>query len=93
MRGGRVRCGGDIGNSLAVAREVALGKAVEEALCCGGIPILWIWRWADEISRFGGDDVCMFCIIALVGHGLAGLAPSRLHHRLHQHQDKSYTLR
>jgi len=88
-----VRCGGDIGTSLAVARGVALGKAVEEALCCGGIPIRWIWGWVDEISRFGGDDVCMVCIIALVGHGLAGLAPRRLHHHFHQHQDKSYTLR
>ena len=29
----------------------------------------------DEISGFGDDDVCMVCMMALVGHGLAGLAP------------------
>jgi hypothetical protein len=50
MRGGRVRCGGDIGNSLAVALEVALGRAVEEALRGCGIAIRWVWRWGYEIS-------------------------------------------
>lgn len=83
MRGGRVRCGGDTGSSLAVAHEVALERAVGEALCCGGIPIRWVWRWVYEISRFGGHDVCMVCIFALVGHSPAGLAPRRL--RLHHH--------
>lgn len=44
MRGGKVLCGGDIGNSLAVALEVTLERAVEEALCGCGIAIRWLWK-------------------------------------------------
>lgn len=62
-----MRCGGDIGTLLAAALEGVLERAVEEAWCSCGIAIPWAWRWGYEISRFGGDGVCMVCISALVG--------------------------
>ena len=60
-------CGGDFGNLLAAALGVMLERAVEEALCCCGIAIRWVWRWVYEISRHAGGDVCMVCISALAG--------------------------
>jgi hypothetical protein len=89
MRGGRVLPGGDIGNSLVVALEVTLGRAVAGALCCCGIAIRWDWRWVYEISRYAGDDVCMVCMSALAGgNSSAGLAfcEFHVHHHFCQHE-------